>query len=497
MSYQETVKECLDHFNKGEFALADVVAQKLIKDHANKEYSFHVAGLVKKKQGYFREALKLMEKALEMNPDVVETRYNYANTLWSLGRNEDALAEYDKVLEARPEHTDAWLNKGRTLHQMGKNDEAAKMFKNGIKHDKGSGKCWENLLNTKDKIKKSEPDVEKAVKALKDIDPRTEEARCIHFALGRARLMQGKAEEAFGHYFLANRIARATFKYDAMKEARLLQTMARNFSPDLVSRLSGVGISYKRPIFIVGLPRSGTTLVEQIIAAHSRVMAGGERRDLEQALLAVKGRTHPNVQFLDWVPHMKPESCVDVGMAYQGLLPTEDEGTEFITDKMPGNFRFVGMIALALPNAKIIHVQRDPMDVCFSCFTHNFTNGHRYSFDQIDMGIYYQAYENLMKHWYEVLPKGKIYTLSYEKLVKNPEKEGKALLKYCDLDWEDACLKYYEGEKNIRTASMQQVRQPIYKDAIGRWKDHAPYLGPLIGSLGPYAPEEYRKPVKK
>lgn len=490
-SYQEMVKQCHELYNRKDYKQASLICDKLIKEHGSRSYSYHLAGLVKKKQGFFKEAMKLMEKALEIDPKVVETRYNYANALWSAGRVDEAMEEYDKVLKEKPDHTDAWLNKGRTLHQLGRNEEAAEMFRNGIKQDNSAGKCWENLLNTKEKFTKTDKDVTGALKALDDMDPRSEEARCVHFALGRARLKQDKAEEAFMHYFLGNKIAQLQNRYDVTTDVNLLKGIRQVFTKPQVEKLEGSGIQYKRPIFIVGLPRSGTTLVEQIIAAHSRVMAGGERRDMEQSILAVKNRTGSNMQFLEWVQKMPPELCVDIGMAYQGMLPREEDGTDRITDKMPGNYRFVPLISAALPHAKIIHVARNPMDTCMSCFMHNFTNGHNYSFDMVTMGIYYQAYAQIMEHWHNVLPEGRILKVNYEDLVADTEKESKRILEYCGLQWEKDCLKFYEGEKNIRTASMHQVRRPVYKDAVERWRKYRNYLGPLISALGSYAPPEF------
>lgn len=495
-SYKEMVKQCQEFYGRNDFRNAALVCDKLIKEHGDRSYTFHLAGLVKKKQGFFKEALKLMEKALEIDPKVVETRYNYANALWSAGHVEEAMAEYDKVVKEKPDYTDAWLNKGRTLHQLGRNDEAAEMFRKGIKQDNSAGKCWENLLNTKEKFTKTDKDVTGAVKALDDMDPRSEEARSVHFALGRARLKQDKIEEGFMHYFLGNKIAQLQKQYDVSTDVNLLKGIRQIFTEQQIGKLDGSGIQYKRPIFIVGMPRSGTTLVEQIIAAHSRVMAGGERRDMEQSILAVKNRTGGNMPILEWFQKMPAELCVDIGMAYQGMLPREEDGTDRITDKMPGNFRFVPLIAASFPHAKIIHVARDPMDTCMSCFMHNFTNGHNYSFDMVTMGIYYQAYAQIMEHWYNVLPEGRILKVNYEDLVEDTEKESKRILKYCDLEWEEECLKFYEGEKNIRTASMQQVRRPVYKDAVARWRKYSNYLGPLIMSLGQYAPAEFLEPRK-
>ena len=402
---------------------------------------------------------------------------------------EEAIACYDRALAANPEHENAWVNKGRTLQQLGRTQDAAECFRRAIKVNPLSGKAWENLTLT-GVYQAGDPEVEEMREALGRLDPRGREAKCLHFALGKARREQGHLDSAMAHYLSGNNISRSLVNYTVENDERLFASIAKNLDRSQIERLMGTGIDGSRPVFILGMPRSGTTLIEQMLASHPRVMAGGERFDLENVLKSVRMSRNQQAGFPGWVSALGALDIAKMGQAYLNRLPPpEDEGVDRLTDKMPGNFRFLGLIHLILPHAKIIHVHRSPADTCLSCYLHNFTNGHFYTCDQTELGRYYHAYSRLMEHWRKTLPEGSFLDVRYEDVVKQPERQVALLLQHCNLEWDAACLNFFETNRPVKTASMEQVRQPIYHQSVERWRQYAPYLGPLFTALGDLGPD--------
>jgi len=237
----------------------------------------------------------------------------------------------------------------------------------------------------------------------------------------------------------------------------------------------------------VGMPRSGTSLVEQILASHPQVHGAGERRDLGAVIAdrdARLGRAFPG-----WVAGLEPADAGEIGRAYCAALIDPAIEARRITDKLPGNFAHCGLIAAALPRARIVHVRRDPVDTCLSCFSYRFAGRQAFSYDLGELGRYYRAYDALMAHWREVLSPARFLELDYEQLVASPREQIERLLAHCGLEWDDACLAFHENARAVRTASAGQVRQPLYSSAVGRWRRFEDELQPLLAALGPLAPE--------
>jgi hypothetical protein len=254
------------------------------------------------------------------------------------------------------------------------------------------------------------------------------------------------------------------------------------FSADLMARRSGIGCASSVPVFVIGMPRSGTTLVEQILASHSKVFGAGELPDLSNAVARL--RVQDGHAFPEIVPLLSDRQLRQIGENYAASISSLAPAAERITDKMPLNFFFAGLISLALPNARIIHVRRDPVDTCFSCFSTLFTGEHRVAYELSELGRYYRAYENLMEHWRRVLPAGAMIEVQYEKVVADLEGEARRLIAHCGLEWEDACLAFDRTERAVRTASVAQVRRPIYRSSVGRWQRYQLHLRPLLDALG-------------
>jgi hypothetical protein len=251
---------------------------------------------------------------------------------------------------------------------------------------------------------------------------------------------------------------------------------------------TGAGHASALPVFIVGMPRSGTTLIEQILASHPQVFGAGELPDLGDAAARLSEPGDANGAFPEIVASLPDEVLRQVGARYADAAGARAPMAERVTDKMPLNFYFVGLIHLALPNARIIHASRDPLDTCLSCFATLFTGDHRVAYELSELGRYYKAYEGLMEHWRRVLPDGVMLEVRYEDVVADVGREARRIVAHCGLSWDDTCLRFHGSPRPVRTASAAQVRRPIYDSSVGRWRAYDKLLLPLIEALGTGAP---------
>jgi tetratricopeptide (TPR) repeat protein len=304
----------------------------------------------------------------------------------------------------------------------------------------------------------------------------------VWFALGKAHEDRGETDQAFAAFAKANALKRSTFNYDADGAARRLRRTAEIFNQPLIERLGGKGAPGDRPIFIVGMPRSGTTLVEQIISAHPLVHGAGELPVLSNLLENARGAG--GSPYPDWVPTMSPGDCKVIGQAYLDRLPAGLPGQVRTTDKWLGNFEHIGLIHLCLPGATIIHCRRDPRDSCFSAFSIRFNTGQEFAYTMEELGRFWRDYDGLMSHWRAVLPPGRMLEVPYEALVGDLDSWARRIVAHCRLDWDEACLRYYESKRPVRSASLVQVREPIYSTSIGRWKPFERHLAPLFDAMG-------------
>jgi len=308
----------------------------------------------------------------------------------------------------------------------------------------------------------------------------------LHFALGKCYDDTKDYDQAFPHYLAGCRIKRARLGYDPAAAARQFVELQKIFSKDFIDRLRGSGDPSAMPIFVLGMPRSGTTLTEQILASHPDVFGAGELPDL---LRIAHRKTHPDTtSFPDNLRYLDSATLNAWGAEYVAAVQARAPQAKHITDKMPANFFAVPLIHLMLPNAKIIHVNRNPVDTCVSCFTRLFHRKQEHTYDLAELGRYYADYARLMNHWRTVLPAGAFYDVQYEDIVADQESEARKLLEYCGLEWNDACLDFHQTQRQIRTASVVQVRQPIYTTSVERWRKYEKFLGPLLEELGDLVP---------
>ena len=426
-------------------------------------------------QGKLDAAVASFRRLVALQPDYVEAHYNLGNFLMEQGKLDEAINSFNKALELKPDYAEARCNLGLLYKELGQTDDAVASFKKALSLKPDYVRAYKGLsLITKytefnEIIKKMENLYSR--KGISEADRKD-----LGFALGKTFEDLGDYNKSFDYILEANRLKRKSYNYSIQKDHDLFAGIKEVFSPAFFASHRNSGFQDKTPIFILGMPRSGTTLVEQILASHPRVFGAGELA----ALFNVTNSfcTAGKAQFPEYIIDLDEETLLRMGSEYIEKIRKYSIKADYITDKMPHNFLRVGLIKIILPNAKVIHCVRNPMDTCLSIFKMDFTTPHGYAYDLIELGQYYNLYRDLMTHWEKVLP-GFMYTIKYEELVTDQENQTKDLLSFCNLPWDKACLTFYKTERRVRTASLAQVRQPIYKDSVNLWKRYEKQLEPL------------------
>jgi tetratricopeptide (TPR) repeat protein len=437
-------------------------------------------------------ALEQLRPLLLRRPELAAYRNLQAAALAQIGESETALQLYEGLLAEYARQPRIWLNYGHALRTVGRIDEAAQAYRRAIALRPALGEAWWSLANLKTRA--FTPEDELAMQAAlpgaaqQGADPlsalsgeHAEDTIHLHFALGKALEDQGSYAEAFRHYRQGAAARRRQIEYDAAAVEQRVQRYREFFTATLFAQ-AAAGSDSDAPIFIVGLPRSGSTLVEQILASHPQVEGTLELPDIGYL---VEELSRPG----DSWPQLLADCSASQlqGLAESYLHSTQVHrrlGRTRFTDKMPNNFAHVGFISLILPRAHIIDVRRHPLAAGFAAFKQHFAQGHTFSYDLAEAGHYYRRYAELMAHWDAVLP-GRVHRVIYEDLVDDTEAEIRRLLTYCGLAFEPACLQFHENRRPVRTVSSEQVRQPLYRHAVDRWRHFEPWLGPLKESLGP------------
>ena len=427
-----------------------------------------------------------------------------------VGDHAGAAAEYEIVLAHVPKGPAPWLAYAHTLRTLGRSDASVAAYRDAIARFPKLGEPYWSLANLKT-FRFTTAEVDAMRKLLATTDLPVESRVQINFALGKA--LEDKAEYAasFEHYKEGNALKRATIGYNAEMTSAYVMNCKTLFNPEYFELFAGSGSQARDPIFIVGLPRSGSTLIEQILSSHSQIEGTMELRVLPYLVGRIgsrgimqyrAGQTHPALATDLQAPY--PECLRNLDASGLKLFGEEylertrvhrTTNRPFFIDKMPDNFAHIGLIQLMLPNAKIIDVRRHPMACCFSNFKHYFPLGKDFSYGLNDLGRYYADYVELMAHFDEVLP-GRIHRVFYEHVIKNTESEIRGLFDYLGLPFEGQCLRFYETDRPVRTPSSEQVRMPIFKDALERWCHYEQWLDPLKAALGP-ALASYQDTLKK
>lgn len=425
----------------------------------------------------FAPARAQLELLLRGDPQNVNFRSLMAYTLGQIGEYEEALKYHEAVLADIPQKPAAWMVYANDLRAAGRTEDCIAAYRRVLEIDPGfAGAYW--TLGDLKTFRFSPADVTHIQEQLKPPELSVANRVYLNFALGKSFEDEGKYEQAFAHFRTGNALQRSLLPYDSERTTRQFAQLKSIFTPEFFAERATAGCQAADPIFIVGLPRSGSTLVEQILASHSAVEATRELPCLP--LIAAQLQS----EFEKKLSGLKGEMLSRLGGQYleDAKIFRRLDRSHF-TDKMPKNFEYIGLIHALLPKAKLIDVRRNPLDCCLANFKQLLGRAYVYSYDLSDLGKYYNAYADLMAHYDAVLP-GKIHRVVYEDLVEAPEAEVRKLLAYLKLPFEEQCLRFNEGGRAVRTSSSEQVRMPIFKHSLGGWRNYEPWIAALKRELG-------------
>lgn len=429
---------------------------------------------------------RLVEQALALDPDNVDTLLVAGRLHTEELRNEKALEFFQRAVAAQPANAEAHNLLGSALRQAGDFDGALKALERSLALNPDNCGAFVDIGETKRFQSDSDPHLLAMREREKSADTLSaEQQMMLHFALGKACDDLNQADAAFAHFNKACSIKRSLISYSEPDALELFKRIERDFTTEVAERLSGHGDPSQLPIFIMGMPRSGTTLIEQILSSHPMVRGGGELAEVRETLSDLRARVDGQRAYPEMLASLKSDDVRQFGQMLVRRLAQRAQGQLRITDKMTSNFFFLGLLHVALPQARIIHIRRNAADTCLSCYSKLFLSGVDYSYDLGELGRYYVAYEKLMNHWRKVLPKDAFLDVRYEDVVADIEGQSQRILSFCGLPWDASVLSFHESSRSIRTASALQVRQPLYASSVARWKAYESHLGPLLKELGP------------
>ncbi len=427
------------------------------------------------------KALPHLRKALALKPKFFEALMNLGLVYREMESGQEAANAFTNAIKLNPNSLIAKTTLADTLLDLGKNDEAYTLFTDVFSIDVFNTEAIRGLANACNHQQSGNEILQSFEKLISAPDTPQETIEQLHLSAGKIANDLGKWDKAFTHFHTGNKMSGGIFSTEELHAIRTVQKEV--FSPSFFSQRQTFGLTDQRPVFIVGMPRSGTTLVEQILDSHPQVKGAGEMPDLGKILAEQFGNAHATPQaYRDKVTSLTDRDIKQMASAYLKALDRHSRKARRVVDKLPHNFEALGLIALMFPNAHIIHCKRDPMDTCVSCYMNQFNDQHAYTKDLTKLGQYYRDYSNLMDHWAKVLPLT-IYDLQYEDLIASQKELSRALIDHIDLKWNDACLDFHQTKRTISTPSRAQVRQPIYTSSINRWKRYEKHLGELKAAL--------------
>jgi tetratricopeptide (TPR) repeat protein len=467
---------------------AELMRRALVIEQRSDKFHVHYATILLDQKN-IDDAAAACQRALSLNANNHDAVNLMGRVAFERGELDESLAHYRRALALKPDLADAYNNMGNVLKELGKLDEARDAYLKALQLDANVAGVYVNLADSK-KFTPGDPhlDAMEALAAKPDGLSKTDRMQ-LDFGLGKAYADLKDYSRSFRHLLAGNAAKRATIAYDEKATLALFDRIEAVFTRNVIAKKSGGGDPSALPVFVIGMPRSGTTLVEQIIASHPLAHGAGELQTLNDVILTVRGADGNTLLYPEFISALDGAALRQIGARYltsvrELAAKHGDSNAQRITDKMPSNYYFAGLIHLALPNAKIIHTIRDPVDTCISCFSKLFAAEQNHTYDLAELGRYYKRYERLMAHWRNVLPASRVLDVRYEEVVADLEGQARRIIGYCGLSWDDRCLSFHETDRPVRTASATQVRQPIYKSAIGRWRVYEEHLGPLLGPLG-------------
>ncbi len=435
-------------------------------------------------RGSYPMANRAIQLALKEHPDNIEVLTLAGQIAHDLDQYEDSIGYFEKSLKAKPNNIEALNYYGVALKSVGRLEDARNTFIKALEVQPRAIGTYSNLVD----LEKFAPDnplfqaMERIVQRVKN--PESPPYMALHFALGKAYDDMGEYQKAFHHYSVGARLKRKTLTYNEAEVAQFFDDTRRIFTKEFITRKEFVGNPSKVPIFIVGMPRSGSTLTEQIISAHPKIFGAGEIKNLSYSVAALRLKFPSLPKFPMLAEVMKPNHLNTVAKSYLSAITKISNSAERVTDKLLTNFFFAGVIHMAFPNAKIVHTKRNPVDSCLSTWTKLFKDDMPHSYDLGELGRYHRRYQELMEHWREVLPASAFLEVQYEDVVADPETNARRVIDFLELEWDPRCLKFHEFDRPVKTASVSQVRKPIYKTSVERGRRYGDKLNPLIEALG-------------
>lgn len=508
-----------NHLHEGRLLRAEEICRHYLRQHPRDVEAMRLLAQIGIKLGILDDAEFLLESAVAFAPDNIQLRLDYidalrrrqkfelareqAETLYTrdpqnplfqshlaiesmqTGDFEQAFALFDTVLDKVPGDPATLTSRGHALKTTGQQEEAVASYRAAIAAKPGHGDAWYALANLKT-WQFADPDLAAMREELERPDLAFMDRVHLSFALGKALEDRGEYAESFGHYEHGNALKRAQTRYSADQMSEELAKQAEVCTPELFEQHAGAGHDAPDPVFILGLPRAGSTLLEQILASHSQIDGTLELPNILALAHRLRGRKAGQSRYPQVLHDLSSEQLTRFGRDFIENTRIHRQGAPFFIDKMPNNFRHIGLIKLILPNAKIIDARRDPMDCCFSGFKQLFAEGQEFTYGLEEVGRYYADYVRLMDHWDRVLP-GTVLRVQHEDVLDDLEGQVQRMLEYLGLPFEQACLDFHRTERAVRTASSEQVRRPINRAGQGAWKPYEPWLDPLKQALGALA----------
>lgn len=460
-------------------------AIRLRPDYAD---AYSNLGNMLREQGQAEAAVTACEQAFRMRPDNPEVVNNFALALQEAGQMDAALEHYRKALQLRPSYADASSNLATALKELGRLDEATAQYRATFKFNPNHPLVYYNLSQLVfDGRTAFTPEEFDRLKALVDRGLGTPVERSVlNFALAAVLESQVSYDEAFHYYRRANDLRKQQMMarnqaFDSAKHIALVDAAVDLYDEAYFASVQGWGVDSELPVYILGVPRSGTTLVEQILASHPEVFGAGELREMPRLMLGLPKNPSDKDRYTPPAPLQSENVTRELAAGYLRRIQALGGPAQRVTIKTLENYLYLGIIATLCPRARVIYCRRDPLDVCVSCYFQNF-QGMDFSWSLEDIGVYYRQYERLMAHWQRVLPLP-ILEVRYEELVARPEPIVREMVEFCGLPWHQRCMAFFNNPRPVRTSSTVQVRKPLSNKSVGRWRRFESYLGPLINAL--------------
>lgn len=488
-SHQQDIDALLDEGNRlqqaGQLARAEQLYKQVLAIDPENAEAMHSWGLIAAATYNHHAAAELMRRSLMLDSGQVVVWLSYAKLLIDIHRDADAIEALETVIRLQPDHADAYFNLGVAMRSAGRPEEAPDFLRKAIALDPDYAEAY-RVLTMVDTIEPGSAEFEEINKMIASDDLSPGRRYRLHYALANIYKNAGDKKAFASNLFEANRIQSECSGQEERQDISPHERISAAFTPENLERASRAQPPNFTPIFIVGLPRSGTTLVERILASHPLVEAGEElqylRSPTTRRFSSETGKPYPE-GFQD----LSQDQLQAIAKEYTDRTSRLYPDAAYITDKNPGNFFAIGVINILMPNAKIIAIHRDPMDTCFSILQNTFTDSMRFCCNLEVLAEYYGEFNAQLAFWKKALP-GFVLEVRYEDIIEDQEGQSRRLLEFCGLEWDDACLNFHQSDSAVRTFSAGQVRQPIYSSSIGAWKEYEKELAPLIKALGPLGP---------